>query len=269
MTIQCGGGVYSDLTGKVALVGGSTDGIGKAVALKLAECGADICVNGRSPAKGAKVVEAIENLGRRAFFASASIREYEQCEAMVAETIAKLGRLDIAVANGGAQPFDAPRTLPNYFRNTEIADFAELAHSRWLSRAYLMRAALEPMIEQHYGKIVVITTDAGRWPTPGEAVNGGAAAGLIMMNRVVAKEITRWGVRLNTVAISLTGDSMDEFGTFLDSPVGATFRKIADKMPFGLTPRAEVADAVLYFASPDSDHCTGAVLSINGGLSFP
>jgi 3-oxoacyl-[acyl-carrier protein] reductase len=141
--------------------------------------------------------------------------------------------------------------------------------SRWLSRAYLMRAALEPMIAQNYGKIVVITTDAGRWPTPGEAVNGGAAAGLIMMNRVVAKEITRWGVRLNTVAISLTGDSVDEFASYLDSAVGATFRKIVDKMPFGLTPRREVADAVLYFASPDSDHCTGAVLSINGGLSFP
>jgi 3-oxoacyl-[acyl-carrier protein] reductase len=62
---------------------------------------------------------------------------------------------------------------------------------------------------------------------------------------------------------------VDEFASYLDSAVGATFRKIVDRMPFGLTPRREVADAVLYFASPDSDHCTGAVLSINGGLSFP
>jgi 2-hydroxycyclohexanecarboxyl-CoA dehydrogenase len=261
--------VYSDLTGKVAIVGGSTDGIGKAVALKLAECGADVCVNGRNPLKGAHVVKEIQDLGRRAFFAPANIREYAQCEAMVAAAIAELGRLDIVVANGGAEPPDAPKTLPNYFRDTGIPDFAEIVQSRWLSRAYLMRAALEPMIAQNYGKIVVITTDAGRWPTPGEAVNGGAAAGLIMMNRVVAKEITRWGVRLNTVAISLTGDSVDEFASYLDSAVGATFRKIADKVPFGLTPRREVADAVLYFASPDSDHCTGAVLSINGGLSFP
>jgi 3-oxoacyl-[acyl-carrier protein] reductase len=261
--------MYSDLTGKVALVGGSTDGIGKAVALKLAECGADICVNGRSAAKGAQIVKEIEDLGRRALFVPASIREYDQCQAMVAATVAELGRLDIVVANGGANPPTAPKTLPTYFQSTGVPDFAEIVHSRWLSRAYLMHAALEPMIAQNYGKIIVITTDAGRWPTPGEAVNGGAAAGLIMMNRVVAKEVTRWGIRLNTVAISLTGDSVDEFSDYMDSPVGATFRKIVDRMPFGLTPRDEVADAVLYFASPDSDHCTGAVLSINGGLSFP
>jgi 3-oxoacyl-[acyl-carrier protein] reductase len=261
--------MYSDLTGRVALVGGSTDGIGKSVVLKLAECGADVCVNGRDPGKGQALVKEIEGLGRRAIFVAANTRGYAECQHLVGETVREFGRIDILVANGGGQLDDEPKTLPNYFRDTAIADFEEIIRSRWLSRTYLMRAGIEPMIDQGYGKLVVITTDAGRWPTPGEAVNGGAAAGLIMMNRVVAKELTRWGIRLNTIAISLTGDSMDEFEGVLNSPVGATFRKVADKMPFGLTPRGEVADAALYFASPDSDHCTGAVLSINGGLSFP
>ena len=261
--------MYSDLTGKVALVGGGTDGIGKAIALKLAECGADICVNGRDPEKGRAVVKEIEDFGRRAVFIAANIREYAECERMVNGTVSALGRLDILIANGGGQPMDQPKTLPTYFRNTPIEDFEEMVRSRWLSRTYLMRAGIEPMIEHGYGKIVVITTDAGRWPTPGEAVNGGAAAGLIMMSRVAAKELTRWGIRLNTISISLTGDSMDEFEQVLNSPVGATFRKVAEKMPFGLTPRSEVAEAALYFACPESDHCTGAVLSINGGLSFP
>jgi len=261
--------MHSDLTGKVALVGGSTDGIGKAIALKLAECGADICVNGRDPGKGQALVKEIEAKGQRAIFVPASSREFGECERMVSETVRELGRLDILVANGGGQPMGKPKTLPTYFRTTPIEDFEEIVVSRWLSRTYLMRAAIEPMIEQGYGKIVVITTDAGRSPTPGEAVNGGAAAGLLMMSRVAAKELTRWGIRVNTVSLSLTGDSMDEFQAVLDSPVGATFRKVAERMPFGLTPRSEVADATLYFASPDSDHCTGAVLSINGGLSFP
>lgn len=258
----------TDLTGRVAVVGGSTDGIGKAIAVKLAACGAAVCINGRDEAKAAAVIEQIEADGGTAIFVPANLREAAECERLVSEVTARLGRLDIAVANGGGRE-PGRRAYPDYFRSTAIEDFEEIVRSRWLSRAFLMKAAIEPMIEQGYGKIVVVTTDAGRWPTPGEAVNGGAAAGLIMMCRVAAKEFTRWGIRVNTIALSLTGDSAEEFEAVLSAPVGATFQKALDRMPFGLTPRHEVADAALFFASPSSDHCTGAVLSINGGLSFP
>ena len=258
----------ADLTGRVALVAGSTDKLGKVIALKFAECGADVCINGRDAAKGAALVKQIEGMGRRAIFEKANIRNYPECQRMAENTVRKLGKIDILVANGAAVPEGAQATLPKFFRETPPEDFMEIATTRWFSRAFLMKTCLEPMIERHYGKMILITTDGGRWPTPGESINGGAAAGLMLMTRTAAKEFTRWGIRLNTLSISLTGGPED-FQRIFNSPVGSVFRKAAERMPFGITPRENVAAAALFFAAPESDSITGAILSVNSGLCFP
>lgn len=256
-----------DLAGKVALVTGSSARIGKAIALKLAENGADLVINGTNPERGMEVVAKIKDMGRRAIFEQADITNYAEVQRMANNAIEKLGKIDILVATGAAGAI-AESQFPRYFRDTDPSTYEGYITTRWFTRAYAVRAVLDHMIEKNYGKIILITTDGGRWPTPGESINGGAGAGVVMMTKVIAKEFTRWGIRVNTLAISLTGTE-EEFEGILASNVGPTFRKVYERMPFGPNKPEDVAAAALFFASSDSDQITGQILSINGGLSFP
>ena len=178
----------ADLTGKVALVTGSSRDIGKAIAIKLAENGADVVINGRNIDVGLKVVEQIQSMGRRAIFEKADIYNYAEVQQMAANTIEKLGKIDILVATGGAA---SAGVLPHFFRDIDPKDYAVFAVSRWFTRANSIRAVLDHMIERQYGKIILVTTDAGRVPTPGESINGAAAAAVIQMTKALANEFTR------------------------------------------------------------------------------
>ena len=254
-----------DLNGKVALVTGSTRGIGKTIALALAENGADIVVNGRSREHGLEVVNSIKGMGREAAFENADIHNYQEVKQMVANILERLGKIDILVANGGGGP-ESP--MPELFHKIDPDVYIGYAKTYWLCRANCIRAVLDHMIERKAGKIININTDAGRIPTPGESMVGAGAAAMNQMTKVFAKEFSRWLIRINTICITVT-EGTPGFDRALAGGVGHVFKKAEKGMPFGINKPHHVSDAVLFFASENSDQITGQILSVNGGLSFP
>ena len=192
----------ADLSGKIALIGGSTKGIGKAIAVKLAENGADIVINGRNPELGLKVVTEIEEMGRRAIFQRADLTNYEEVKGMVDTTLERWETLDIVVANGAS---DYPS--PKFFYETEPDLYPEFIKTRMFTRLYMIRAVLDHMRQKQEGKIIMVSTDAGRIPTPGESLLGAAAAGIVHLTKVLAREFSRWKIHINTICTTVTIDT--------------------------------------------------------------
>lgn len=253
----------TDLHGKVAIVAGSSQGIGKAIALKLAESGADVVINGRNPQPGAETVGQIEQMGCRAMFHSADITDYAQVKGMVDRVCREWGRVDIMVGSGVS---GYPPAQPFYDIDPQL--YGEYFRTRLFPRLYCIRAALDHMKERQQGKLVLISTDAGRVPTPGESMIGAAAAGMVLLTKTLAREFSRWKVHINTICITVTMDTPG-FDRALKGGMGKVFERAAQRMPFWPLKPDDIAEAALFLASPESDRITGQVLSINGGLSFP
>jgi len=253
----------SDLQGKVALVAGSSGGIGRAIALKLSENGADIIINGRSPEPGMVVVNKIRDMGREAIFEKADIFVFSEVEDMVSRVLEKMSKIDILVVSGGQVLAN-----PNFFREIHPDNYIDFINSLYFSRLYCIRAVLDHMIEKKSGKIILIGTDAGRWPTPCESVAGGAGAALVLTTKVLASEFARWGIRINNISTTMTKDTpaVDVAASF--GPAAKIFKRAMERQPFPITTN-DVAEAALFLASDVSDQITGQTLSVNGGLCFP
>ncbi|PCH53245.1 MAG: hypothetical protein COC20_00370 [Cellvibrionales bacterium] len=262
------------LNGKVALVTGATGFIGKAIALKLADEGACIAVNGRNRAAGEAVVAEIEALGGTAIFAQADITDGEQVKQMVDGVAARLGKLDILVASGAGASHDSlPFRLFDELSHDEIDYYIK---SHWLTRAYAVQAAIKHMAPDG-GKIVLLGTDAGRIATVGESMIGGSTAGMMQMSRALARELGRKNIRINVVSMSYISDSEPRWhnsSEALESKEDAEGKRkgmlenLRKRMLFDVTAK-DIAAAVSFFAGPTSDAITGQTLSVNGGLSTP
>jgi len=257
----------ADLTGKVAFITGSTSGIGKAIALELAKNGADIALNGRNQAAALKIANEIEKFGRKAIFEKADINNYNEIKQAFNNAIAKLGKIDILVASGGVS--GAADITIDFFERTDPASYMEYVKANLTCRLYSVRAILDHMIERRSGKIIIITTDAGRWPTPAESLSGATAAGLVIATKVLAMELARSQIRINTLCLPPIKDTPGFEHVVQYSPsLAYVFDKAFAKQPFPVTAE-DIAAAALFFASDDSNAITGQILSINGGLCFP
>jgi 2-hydroxycyclohexanecarboxyl-CoA dehydrogenase len=258
--------MQADLTGKVALVTGSSKGIGKAIALTFARNGADIVLNGRNQDQALPVLEEIRAMGRQACFEQADIWNYREVRQIVDSAIQKFGRIDILVASGAGG--GAP---PEFFNRIDPELYLDVVKSHWLSRLYCVRAVMDHMIERQSGKIIIITTDAGRTPTPRESLIGGAAAALVLMTKVIAQETARWQIRINTICTTVTKDTPGYDYAMADptSHIFKIFKKAEERMPFGMNRPNDIAQLALFLASEDSNQITGQIFSISGGLSFP
>jgi 2-hydroxycyclohexanecarboxyl-CoA dehydrogenase len=258
--------MQADLSGKVALVTGSTKGIGKAMALTLARNGADIVLNGRSQEHALPVLEEIRGMGRQVWFEEADIWDYREVRRMVDRTVERCGKVDILVASGAGG--GAP---PEFFNKIDPELYVDTVRSHLLSRLYCVRAVLDHMMERQKGKIIMITTDAGRTPTPRESLIGGAAAALVLMTKVIAQETARWQIRINTICTTVTKDTPGYDFAMADptSHIYRIFKKAEERMPFGMNRPDDIAQLALFLASEDSNQMTGQVFSVSGGLSFP
>ena len=258
--------MQADLTGKVALITGSSKGIGKAIALTLARNGADIVLNGRNQDQALPVLEEIRAMGRQASFEQADIWDYREVRQMVDRAVQRFGKVDILVASGAGG--GAP---PEFFNRIDPELYLDVVKSHWLSRLYCVRAVMDHMIERQSGKIIIITTDAGRTPTPRESLIGGAAAALVLMTKVIAQETSRWQIRINTICTTVTKDTPGYDYAMADptSHIFKIFKKAEERMPFGMNRPDDIAQLALFLASEDSNQITGQIFSISGGLSFP
>lgn len=251
------------LDGRVALISGSTKNIGRTIAKEFAHQGADVVVNGRSEAPGAELVEEIEReTSSTAYFARGDINDPDEVERLVADAADEMGGIDVLVANGAAG--SAPDA--NFFREMAYEDFLEFCSTHYASRMYLIKAALEHLIEADGGRVLNLTTDAGRMPTPAGVGQGGPAAALMLATRVLAKEFTRWDITVNTIAVTVTQDTERLERILEESPISSIFEKAVERQDFPLTSR-DIAEVAAFLAGAEAARpITGQTISMTGGL---
>ena len=242
------------LTGQVALVTGSGRGIGRAIALALAEAGADLVINDVDQASGEATVADLEALGRQAIFQAADVVDEAQVEAMIEAVVARFGRLDILVNNAGL---------------TRDGLLVRMTEEQWdlvldvnLKGAFnCTKAAARPMMKARAGRIINIASIAGITGNPGQANYSASKGGLIALTKTSALELARRGINCNAVAPGFIETAMTEQ---LSEEVRAGW---LERIPLGRggTPE-EVAAAVVFLAGRASAYMTGQVLVVDGGM---
>jgi NAD(P)-dependent dehydrogenase (short-subunit alcohol dehydrogenase family) len=248
------------IEGRVALVTGGGRGIGKAIALGLAEDGADVAINYRRDEDAANETAAeIEKLGRRALPVAASVSDYAQCEAMVEGVLREFGKVDILVNNAGV----ASRGLT--VADTDPAEIDHVFRTHAFGAWAVSKLVLPSMREQPRGDIVMISSAATVHLAGNSAPYNMAKAALEALSATLAKEERRNGIHVNVVAPGLVDTEMGR--RLVKGAAGVDdIRTLDHRSPFGhvCTPE-EVAEAVRFLVSERASYITGQRLGVEGG----
>jgi NAD(P)-dependent dehydrogenase (short-subunit alcohol dehydrogenase family) len=236
------------LEGSTALVTGATSGIGRAVALQLAQLGAQVVVHGRSEERGAKVVQEIQNAGGKARFVAADLSDADDVRRLAAEA----GPVDILINNAGVYKFGATA-------DTDDAFFDEHININLRAPYILVQQLVPAMAERGGGAVVNLSTIAATVPARTAGVYGGTKAGIELLTRVWADEFGRSGVRVNAVQPGPT----ETPGTDATPGLANSF---AAYTTLGRVAAAdEIANAITFLASPAASYVNGTVLQATGG----
>jgi len=248
------------LAGRIALVTGGGRGIGGAIALALAEDGADVAVNYRRDEAAAKeTVTAIEALGRRARSYQASVESFDEDRAMVDGILADFGQIDILVNNAGIA------SRGNSVLDTDPAELERVVRIHALAPHHLCQLVLPSMRQQPRGDIVMISSTATlSHGANGAPYNMGKAA-MEALAYTLAKEERPYGVRVNVVAPGLVETEMGR--RLMKATAGIDdLRKLDAIMPFGRVCQPEdVANAVRFLVSEQAAYLTGEKVNVHGG----
>ena len=245
-----------DLSGQVALVTGANRGIGRAIALALANAGADVALGLRSPADGTDPAAEIRSMGRRSLVVPMDITRLDQIGAAVAAVVDHFGRLDILVNNAGLGP-------ANPAEDVNEADFDLTMAVNVKGTFFASQAAGRAMIRQGGGRIVSLSSQAGFVALPTESVYCLSKAAVAHMTRCLAVEWGRHGITVNAVAptfIRTDGTAADLADPAFEADVVeriAGVHRIGEPM--------DVAGAVVFLASPAASMITGTTLLVDGG----
>lgn len=249
-----------DLHGKVALVSGSSRGIGRECAIRLAQAGADVIVNYVSSKSAAmETAEAIRDLGRRVYVVKADISEEEDVRSMFEFIKQEIGQLDILVSNaatGGFRPLLAANL--KHFQNT--------FQTNVLALLYLVQSAM-PLLEKSEGraKVIALSSHGSDMALPWYGMIGSSKAALESMVRHLTLEVGHRGVNVNVVKSGLV--ETDSTKRIPDADQMFDGRKEKTMTGDRMLEIADVANAVLFLASPLADMIQGETLTIDGGAA--
>jgi 3-oxoacyl-[acyl-carrier protein] reductase len=240
---------------KVALVTGSSMGIGRAIAIEMAKDGVDIVVNSEKTShEGVEVVNEIERLGRRAIYIQADISDFEEAETMVGKIIAEFGRIDILVNNAGI-------IIDKRLTDMTIQDWNKVISVNLTGVFNCTKSVIEYMQKQKFGKIINIASISGQIGNIGQANYSAAKGGVISFTKTVAKEYAADNITVNAIAPGFIKTRM------LDNIPEKVMEKILKQIPLRrLGKPEEVAMLVRFLASNDASYITGQVINMNGGL---
>jgi 3-oxoacyl-[acyl-carrier protein] reductase len=242
------------LSGRIALVTGASQGIGRACALKLAAAGAAVAVAARNQEKLNELVQQITNAGGTAAAFVMDVAEEEQIKSAFKAALAHFGKIDILVNNAGI-------TRDQLVMRMKRTDWDAVLNTNLTSAYLCTQQAITSMLKQRWGRIVNITSVFGQMGQAGQANYASSKAGLIGLTMAIAREVGSRNITCNAVAPGF-------IETAMTSGLGEDFKQMAVKnIPLGRvgTPD-DVASAVAFLASDEASYITGHVLSVNGGM---
>ncbi len=244
---------------KVAIVTGSGRGIGKAIALRLAEEGAKVVVIDKNLDTAKSTTDVINKNNGRAITIVADVTRNEEAQRIARMTIEQFGTVDILVNNVGWF------TVEPYMEAQEVL-WDKIIDINLKSTILCCRPVLEEMIKKRYGKIVNISSGSGRAGTGYQTTYSAAKAGVIGFTKALAREMARHKINVNCICPGV-------IGTELSAEVGTDLPKIKEALTRGIPWKEygkpeDVAAAVCFLASDDSRYITGQTLSVDGGLTM-
>lgn len=242
------------LQGKVAVVTGAAQGIGRAIAEALARDGADVAVADLDAGRSQETVAAVEKLGRRALNVKVNVAEWDDAKAMADRVVKEWGKIDILVNNAGI-------TRDGLLLRMKEEDWNLVLQVNLNGTFHCTKAVLQPMTKQRYGRIINIASIVGVMGNVGQANYAASKAAVIGFTKTVAREYASRAVTVNAVAPGFIDTAMTQG---LPPDVKEALQK---QIPLGRLGQPEdIAAAVRFLASDEAAYVTGQVLHVNGGM---
>ncbi|MEC0130371.1 MULTISPECIES: 3-oxoacyl-[acyl-carrier-protein] reductase [Paenibacillus] len=247
--------MFSALRGQTALVTGGSRGIGRSIALALAEHGVKVAVNyAGSEAAAQETVARIVELGSEGIALRGDVGKSEQAENLVKEVLNTWGRIDIVVNNAGI-------TRDNLIMRMKEEEFDQVIETNLKGVFNCLKAATRPMMKQRYGRIINISSVVGVTGNPGQANYSAAKAGVIGLTKASARELSSRGITVNCIAPGFIDTDMTRE---LSEEVRSELEK---GIPLARLGRPEeIAMAVVFLASEGAAYMTGQTLHVDGGM---
>jgi 2-hydroxycyclohexanecarboxyl-CoA dehydrogenase len=247
------------LAGKIAIVTGAAQGIGRAIATRLADEGASVAIADIQTDAAERTAAELRALGAKAIAVKLDVTKFDDAEAAASTVERELGPIDILVNNAGWDKLEP-------FIESVPETWDKIIAINYRGTLNCCRAIAPRMKARGSGKIVSISSDAGRVGSTGEAVYAGCKAAIIGFSKTIARELARYHINVNVVCPGPT-----ETALLRDAMAGreGVLESMARGIPFRRLGKPEdLAGAVAFFASSDSDYATGQVISISGGLTM-
>ncbi|HTB96137.1 MAG TPA: 3-oxoacyl-ACP reductase FabG [Terracidiphilus sp.] len=244
----------ADLHGKVALVTGASQGIGRACALELARAGATVALGARNEAKLADVAGEIAAAGGAGLAFALDVASEESIKTGAKAVVEKFGKVEILVNNAGI-------TRDDLMMRMKRSDWEDVIETNLTGAFLLTQALLRPMMKNRWGRIINITSVVGRTGQEGQVNYAASKAGMIGMTRSLAREVASRGITVNAVAPG-----------YIETPMTAVLDEklrtaMIAQIPLGRAGTdMEIAQCVAFLASDAAAYITGHVLDVNGGM---
>ncbi len=242
------------LKGRVALITGAAQGIGKSVALLLAQNGADIVVSDINLEKAEETAKEIESIGSKAIAIKVDVANLKDVERMVESILEKFGKIDILVNNAGI-------TRDKLILRMTEEDWDAVLNVNLKGTFNCTKAVVRHMAKQRSGKIVSIASVVGEMGNAGQVNYSASKAGVIGLTKTIAREFAQRRINVNAIAPGYIETPMTEV---LPEKVKEELKRLIPMERLGKP--EDVAEAVLFLVSEESNYITGHVLNVNGGI---